>query len=133
MWQNLIKFNNYNEDKVVLFKKDIIVFFLFFLTILGYLNFSSQGSNNKKNIEDQTINIEDNNILERLTDNLRRPYQVYNYVIKNNDSVQGILRKYSVNEDEISKIVKKLKDQKLSNIYSGREISIILKKSKQKK
>ena len=132
MWQNLIKFNNYNEDKVVLFKKDIIVFFLFFLTILGYLNFSSQ-DNNKKNIEDQTIDIEDNNILESLTDNLRSPYQVYKYVIKNNDSVQGILRKYGVNEDEISKIVKKLKDQKLSNIYSGREISIILKKNQNKK
>ena len=37
-----------------------------------------------------------------------------------------------MNEDEISKIVKKLKDQKLSNIYSGREISIILKKNQNK-
>ena len=133
MLQNLIKFNDDNEEKVVLFKKDIIVFFLFFLTVLGYLNFSSQGSNNKKNIEDQASNIEDNNFLERLTDSLRSPYQVYKYVIKNNDSVQGILRKYGVNEDEISKIIKKLKDQKLSNIYSGREISIILKKNQNKK
>jgi len=41
--------------------------------------------------------------------------------------VEAILKKYLVKPEEIKEIVKKLKEKKLSNIYAGRELSIVLK------
>ena len=40
-----------------------------------------------------------------------------------------ILRKFKINENEISKITNGLKEKKLTNIYAGRELYIVLKKT----
>ena len=48
--------------------------------------------------------------------------------IKNNDSIERILKKYDIDNNDIKNISLKLKQKKLSNIYSGRELSLILKK-----
>ena len=50
------------------------------------------------------------------------------YVIKNNDTVEKILKKYEIRDEDIKKISLKLKEKKLANIYSGRKLSIVLKK-----
>ena len=50
------------------------------------------------------------------------------YVIKNNDTVEKILKKYEIRNEDIKKISLKLKEKKLVNIYSGRKLSIVLKK-----
>ena len=59
---------------------------------------------------------------------LNSPYSEIKYVIKSNDNVEKILKNYQVKPEDISEISTKLKIKKLSNIYSGRELSMVLKK-----
>jgi len=49
-------------------------------------------------------------------------------VIKNNDTVEKILKKYKIRNEDIGEISVQLKKKKLANIYSGRRLSLILKK-----
>ena len=60
---------------------------------------------------------------------IKSPYLEYDYIVKNNDTIESILKKFSVNSDEIAFVVKKIKKQKLSNISPGQKIQFILKKS----
>ena len=59
---------------------------------------------------------------------IKSPYQEVKYTIKNNDSVEKILKKFNINETDIKKISINLKKKKLTNIYSGRELNLIFKK-----
>ena len=63
-------------------------------------------------------------------ENLKSPYSEFNYKIENNDSIGKILNKFKIPEDEIQKIIDGLKKKKLTNIYAGRELYIVLKKQK---
>ena len=65
---------------------------------------------------------------EKFLSNLRSTYLDFKYVIKNNDSIQGILKKFNIRDDEINVIIDKLKEKKLTNIYTGRELYLIAKK-----
>ena len=49
-------------------------------------------------------------------------------MIKSNDSIEKILKKYQIKSEDINEISTKLKRKKLSNIYSGKELSMVLKK-----
>ncbi len=60
---------------------------------------------------------------------IKSPYLEYDYIVKNNDTIESILKKFSVKRDEIAFVVKKIKKQKLSNISPGQKIQFILKKS----
>ena len=60
---------------------------------------------------------------------IKSPYLEYDYIVKNNDTIESILKKFSVKRDEIAYVVKKIKKQKLSNISTGQKIQFILKKS----
>ena len=59
---------------------------------------------------------------------LNSPYEEIDYIIKANDTVEKILKKYNVKNDDIKNISTKLKQKKLANIYSGRKLSLIVKK-----
>ncbi len=60
---------------------------------------------------------------------IKSPYLEYDYIVKKNDTIESILKKFSVKRDEISFVVKKIKKQKLSNISPGQKIQFILRKS----
>ena len=53
-------------------------------------------------------------------------------MIKNNDTVEKILKKFGVRNEDIKAIIVELRKQKLSNIYTGRKISLIIKKLENK-
>ena len=59
---------------------------------------------------------------------INSPYEEINYVIKNNDTVEKILSKFNVRDKDIKKISIKLKENKLTNIYIGRKLELIIKK-----
>ena len=59
---------------------------------------------------------------------INSPYEEAGYLIKNNDTVEKILKKFEIKNQDIKNISKKLKEKKLSNIYSGRKLSLIFKK-----
>ncbi len=110
---------------------------LFIFTFLVYLIFSSQvGSNyltkemKSKNLlfSEKTIELSQSFISK-----LKSPYSEIKYNIKNNDSIESILSRFEIENDEIKFIVNELNKKKLTNIYAGRELSIILKKLKNNK
>ena len=68
-----------------------------------------------------------------ILNNLKSPYLEYEYVVQNNDTIESILKKFSIKEDEVTFVVKKVKEMKLSNIIPGQKISFTLKKAKDRK
>ena len=58
---------------------------------------------------------------------INSPYEESRYSIKNNDSIEKILKKFNVRDEDIKKISLNLKRKKLFKIYSGRELKIITK------
>ena len=94
----------------------------FFLSTIMLSTGDKQIAVNKKSIERGKI------LKEKFLSNLRSPYLDFKYVIENNDSIQGILKKFNIRNDEINVIIDKLKEKKLTNIYTGRELYLIAKK-----
>ena len=68
------------------------------------------------------------NLTQFLLSKLNVPYVEVNYQIKNNDTIEKILKKNQINEKDIKDISQQLKRKKLSNIYSGRKLKLIYKK-----
>ena len=86
--------------------------------------------NEKKmsNFKEFTRSKEFSNFTSFLVSKINSPYKEIDYVINNNDTVEKILKKYKVRNEDINVITVKLKEKKLSNIYSGRNLSLIIKK-----
>ena len=128
-----IKTRKTKKDIIVLDKLKYYAFYVFTLILLFifYTYFSdkikSKYQFNKTALEEVTSSNEFSNLKNYFTNKLKSPYLHQDYIIKNNDSVEAILKKYLIKSDEIKEIVNKLKEKKLSNIYSGREFSIVFK------
>ena len=107
-----------------------------FLIIFSVLFFISSNLINKKN-EKQSNNLKEitkTNEFSKLTNffisKINSPYEEKIYVIKNNDTIEKILKKFDIIDKDIREVSIQLKKQKLTNIYSGRKLSIIIKKLK---
>ena len=59
---------------------------------------------------------------------INSPYEEIKYLIQNNDSIEKILKKLKINSNDIKVISNNLKQKKLTNIYAGRTLSLVLKK-----
>jgi len=109
----------------------VLIAFLIFFSTLFFLssNFikkkNDDYSNNLKEITKET---EFSNLTNYLISKINSPYEEIDYVIKNNDTVEKILKKFKVRSEEIGEISVQLKVRKLANIYSGRKLSLVLKK-----
>ena len=119
------KLRNFNQNYLVLFS--ILIFFSIIFFVSGNL-IEKKNFNNVKNFKDTTKSSEFINLSNFFISKINSPYKVEKYLIKNNDSVEKILKKFKIKKDDIKNISLKLKQKKLSNIYSGRELSLILKK-----
>ena len=60
---------------------------------------------------------------------INSPYKEIEYLIQNNDSVEKILKKFDINKADMKNISIELKEKKLTNIYAGRKLSMVLKKT----
>ena len=120
-----------NKTKIIGINPFILIIFLFFLT-LAFFTISNVVSNknvqNKNNVEDITRTNEFSNLTNFFISKINSPYKEIKYVIKNNDSIEKILKKIDVRNEDVKIISTKLKQKKLSNIYAGRELNIVLKK-----
>jgi murein DD-endopeptidase MepM/ murein hydrolase activator NlpD len=132
--KNLIK---KNQNNLFLFKQYSPYFLFFLLILITYIFFFNQISyfnSKKKDSFDETINTNEFiNFKEYVFSSLKSPYKEFNYTIKNNDTVEKILNRFDINNNEIKYIVNELKKKKLSNIYTGREVKLILKETAQEK
>ena len=121
--QNKLKTLNYNS---------IILFF--FIVIFSSLYLVSSNLISKRNLgnKENLSNISKSSEFSRLTNffitKINSPYKDIKYTIKKNDSVEKILNQFNISNEEIKEISLKLKQKKLTNIYSGRELKLIYKK-----
>ncbi len=114
-----------NRLKILVFTS-IIFLSIIFLTITNLLN--SIEKKNSNNLNKVTSSSEFKSLLNYFSSKINSPYGDAKYIIQNNDTIEGILKKYNIDKNEIKIITLELKRKKLSNIYSGRELSLIFKK-----
>ena len=117
-----LRLQNYNFVVLISF---IIILSGFFIS-LNFIN--KQNKEKASNLEEVTKTNEFSNLANLFISKINSPYEVIEYVIKNNDTVEKILKKYRIREEDIKKISFKLNKKNLTNIYSGRKLTIILKK-----
>ena len=141
------KFNNFlkkklnNENLIILNRLKIqklgsfyllILFTSISLTFFIALNLINKNNlENKKNFDDVTKSSEFSNLANYFISKINSPYQEINYTIQSNDSVEKILKNHNVYKEEVKNISLKLKQKKLTNIYKGRKLKLILKKTQE--
>ncbi|MDC0472912.1 M23 family metallopeptidase [Pelagibacteraceae bacterium] len=130
-FERILKPKNIDINGLINLKKYSLYLIIFFSLLFFYVFFESQinsYSQIKKNNLNQVLKSNDfSNLSKFFVNNLRSPYKQYRYTIQDNDSVDKILNNYGVDPNEIKFIISELKAKKLSNIYSGRKISIVVK------
>ena len=128
---NFLSYLDLKNIKIQKFNPLIIISFFVIFSSLYFITsnlINKKNMENAENFEDITKSNEFNNLKNFLFSKINSPYKEINYVIKNNDTVEKILKKFKVRNQDIKDISIKLKRKKLANIYSGRKISLILKK-----
>ena len=104
----------------------LIVFSSLFFTTLGIIQ--KKNNENALNLKEIAKTSEFTNLTNFLISKINSPYKEISYVIKNNDTVEKILKQYEIRNYDIREISIQLKKKKLANIYAGRKLSLILKK-----
>jgi len=127
--------SQYNSgENVIIDIRKVIICLIFLLIVFGFhtLNLSEKNFNIETEKSNQITKKNNQSLFEikqKFSDNLKTPYKKYDYVIENNDSINSILKKFNIDNKEVKTIIEELKEKKLTNIYSGRKISLILKKN----
>ena len=135
---NFIKKNNLflvvekaKKLKDLNFNYAVLTFVAILILIIFYTSttmISQKKIENQDSLQKITNSNEFSNLTNFLISKINSPYQERNYIIKNNDSIEKILKNFNILQKDIKEISLKLKQKKLTNIYSGRTLSIISKK-----
>jgi len=113
------------------FNPFILITFLVLFSLIFFITSNFIYKKNKEsesNFQDITKTNDFLNLTNFLISKINSPYKEVNYVIKNNDTVEKILKQFKIKNEDIRNISLKLKARKLSNIYSGRKLNLIFKK-----
>jgi murein DD-endopeptidase MepM/ murein hydrolase activator NlpD len=123
--------NEYNEKIILNWKYFAylliaIIFYAIFIIVSNLVD-------KKNELESQNFNSiveskEFSNVSNFFLSKINSPYKEVEYLIQNNDSIQKILKKLKINPADIQYISNNLKERKLTNIYAGRKLSVVLKK-----
>ena len=123
-----------NRTKISNFLNQPKYLFYFFILAVFFLVYSLAVSEIKSYIKLKENNFsfflnsnKFNNVKDYIVENLNSPYRKYSYSVKNNDTIEKILKKYNVSSDDINNITTEIKKKKLSNIFAGTEIKILIK------
>ena len=114
-------------------KKPIYFFASFSLIVLVYLSIYINTNLKEKRAKEISSFLSNNQTVllkNYIFNKIKSPYLEYDYVVKANDTIESILKKFSVKKNEVAFVVKTIKNRKLSNIAPGQKIKFILKKSK---
>jgi len=113
------------------FNPFIVISFLIFFSAIFFVSsnlIKKKNNEDENNLKEITKNNEFFNLTNFLVSKINSPYEEISYVIKNNDTVEKILKQFKIQNNDIREISVKLKNRKLTNIYSGRKLSLIIKK-----
>ena len=119
------------NSKVVGFKYlfyllPIVIILAIFISTSNLIEQKNQKEN--KNFDSVVKTNDFLNLSEYFISKINSPYKEIKYLIKNNDSVEKILKKLDIRSNDIKSISIKLKQEKLTNIYAGRKLSIVIKR-----
>jgi len=120
-----IKLKTFNYNPVI-FISFIVFFSILFFTVSNIINIKDE--NARSNLAEVAESNEFSNLINYFASKINHPYGEVNYIIKNNDTIEKILKNYNIKSIDIKKISTKLREKKLSSIYSGRKLSLIYKK-----
>ena len=128
---NLLSLIDASASRIQKFNPFILISFLIIFSLIFFISSSisnKKNRENKNNFTEITKTSEFANLTNFLLSKINSPYDEINYVIKNNDTVEKILKNYKIKKEDITSISAKLNEKKLTNIYSGRKLSLIIKK-----
>ncbi len=117
--------------QILKFNPLIVIGFLFLfsgLFLIGSSMITKKNEQYSNNFQEITKDNEFSNLTNFLLSKLNSPYEEIDYIIKNNDTVEKILKKFKVRILDIKNINVQLKEKRLGNIYSGRKLTLIIKK-----
>ena len=103
-----------------------IIFFSIFIAVYQMIDKKHQAEN--KNFKQIINDDEFSKLGNYFISKINSPYSEVKYLIQNNDSIEKILKKFEIKDKDIKIISNKLKQKNLTNIYAGRELSMVLKK-----
>ena len=141
MKKNILKIST---DKTINYCKKLLknidvsinsVLFGFLIIFVVSALFAYSSTLKKKRLEaiDTFISSNETVLLKNyLLNQIKSPYFEYDYIVKNNDTMESILKKFSVKKKEISFIVKEIKKRKLSNIIPNQKVKFVLRRSADK-
>ena len=122
---------NATNVKIYKFNPIILISFLLIFSVVFFISSNFIEKKNKintNNLKEITKTSDFLNLKNFLTSKINSPYEEISYIIKNNDTVEKILKKFKIRNKDIQVVSTKLKQKKLANIYSGRKLSLIIKK-----
>ena len=104
----------------------LIIFSSLFFISLSLIN--KKNFDNKKNLEEIAQSSDFINFTNFIFSKINSPYEEIEYIIKNNDTLEKIFKEFKIREEDIKKISVQLKQKKLTYIYPGRKLNLIIKK-----
>jgi len=119
------KSKNLSFNPIILFTLIVLITITFF-TINNIVN--QKNIDNQNNVKSISKTKDFSNFTNYIFSKISSPYTEREYIIKNNDSVEKILKQYEIKQEDIKIISTSLKRKKLSNIYSGRKLTLVSKK-----
>ena len=124
---NFVSF--FNKKKYLFYFFIIAIFFVIYGVIFNQINTHAKLKEN--NFNSFLISEEFNTIKDYFFKNVKSPYKMYDYTVKNNDTLEKILKKYNISNSEINNLISKIIKKKLSSISTGAQIQIITKEEKE--
>ena len=114
-----------NQKKYLLYIIFISVFFVTYALILNQIKSYTELKEN--NFNSFLKSNEFNNIKEFIFENIKSPYKEYRYIVRNNDTLEKVLKKYNIDNAEINSLISEIIKKKLTNISPGAPIQIVTK------
>ena len=117
-------------------KKSYLILFASIVSVLLLVTVVYKNDRSIKSVDTSILsqNQELQKIKQFLFKKINSPYTNINYEIKKGDSIQKILKKLKIKNNEIQEVIKQYKKYATSNqLLTGNKIDIIVKKNKSKK
>ena len=103
---NRFKLGAINFKPLIIFLIVSLIFVVFFMSIN---TLDKKVIQDKNNLDDLTSTSEFTNFSKYLLSKLNSPYEEHNYTIKNNDTIEKILKNFEIKSKDIKSISAKLK------------------------
>ena len=120
-----------NQGQYLLYFFFIGIFFVIYALALNQIK--SYAKTKENNFNSFLESNEFSNIKESVFENIKSPYKEYNYTVKNNDTLEKVLKNFNINSTEINNLISEIVKKKLTNISPGAQIQVVTKEEKTNK